>query len=82
MKTSVLFAAVASAAIAGAHPTADESSSAVSFDKRTVLGGNKILKTDVYAGVAGTNQQLYQAKKKPDQWKKCNPSNIVVRREW
>jgi tyrosinase len=84
MRSPVFLAAVASAAIVGAHPTAEESSSGHSFDKRTdfqALGG-KILKTDLYAGLAGINQQLYQATKKPEQWKKCNPTDIVVRREW
>ena len=56
------------------------------FDKRqnvlpNVLGG-KILQADVYAGIAGINQQIYQATQKGDQFKKCNPLNIVVRKEW
>jgi tyrosinase len=46
-----------------------------------VLGG-KILQADLYAGVAAINQQIYQATQKPDQFKKCNPLNLIVRKEW
>jgi len=86
MRTAVILAAVAHAAIASAIPAFQEPASVHSFDKRddftpAALGG-KILTADLYAGVAGLNQQLYQATEKPDQWKKCNPLNIVVRREW
>lgn len=84
MKTA-LFATVVSAAVVGALPASEEPSSMHSFDKREDTSflslGGKVLKTDLYAGVAGINQQLYQAKKS-EQWKKCNPTNIVVRREW
>lgn len=83
MRAAVILAAVAPAAIASAIPAFE---GAHSFDKRedlsaTTLGG-KILSADLYAGVAGLNQQIYQATQKGDQWKKCNPLNIVVRREW
>jgi tyrosinase len=85
MRASVILA-MAPAAIATAIPAFEESSFGHSFDKRdditaTTLGG-KILSADLYAGVAGLNQQIYQATQKGDQWKKCNPLNIVVRREW
>jgi hypothetical protein len=86
MRAAVFLAAVAPSAIASAIPGLEEPSAAHSFDKREditsgVLGG-KILSTDLYAGIAGLNQQLFQATQKGDQWKKCNPLNIVVRREW
>lgn len=86
MRAAVILAAVAPVAIASAIPAFEEASAAHSFDKRedlsaTTLGG-KILSADLYAGVAGLNQQIYQATQKGDQWKKCNPLNIVVRREW
>ncbi|KAF1846574.1 Di-copper centre-containing protein [Cucurbitaria berberidis CBS 394.84] len=87
MRTA-LFAAgwLAPATLASAMPSLEGVSPALSFDKRqdtslNVLGG-KILLADVYAGIAGINQQIYQATQKPDQWKKCNPLNISVRREW
>jgi tyrosinase len=86
MRAAVILAAVAPAAIGSAIPAFEEPSVAHSFDKReditaNTLGG-KILSADLYAGVAGLNQQIYQATQKGDQWKKCNPLNIVVRREW
>ncbi|KAH7395059.1 hypothetical protein DE146DRAFT_69506 [Phaeosphaeria sp. MPI-PUGE-AT-0046c] len=86
MRAAVILAAVAPAAIASAIPALEEASAAHSFDKRddfsaTTLGG-KILSADLYAGIAGLNQQIYQATQQGDQWKKCNPLNIVVRREW
>ena len=88
MRTAALFTAgwLAPAALAGAIPALEEPPATLSFDKRqdtsfNVLGG-KILQSDVYGGIAGLNQQLYQATQKPDQWKKCNPLNISVRREW
>lgn len=86
MRAAVILAAVAPAAFASAIPAFEEASTAHFFDKRedlsaTTLGG-KILSADLYAGVAGLNQQIYQATQKGDQWKKCNPLNIVVRREW
>jgi tyrosinase len=85
MRASVILA-VAPVVIATAIPAFEEASFGHSFDKRdditaTTLGG-KILSADLYAGVAGLNQQIYQATQKGDQWKKCNPLNIVVRREW
>ncbi|KAJ4368331.1 hypothetical protein N0V83_006687 [Neocucurbitaria cava] len=88
MRAAGLFTAawLAPAALAGAIPALEEPSSAHSFDKRQDISinalGGKILQTDVYAGIAGLNQQIYQATQKPDQWKKCNPLNISVRREW
>jgi hypothetical protein len=86
MRAAIIIAAVASVASASAIPALDEASSAHTFDKRedltaSTLGG-KILSADLYAGVAGLNQQIYQATQKGDQWKKCNPLNIIVRREW
>lgn len=85
---ATLFAAawLAPVAIGSAIPSFEAFSPAQSFDRRQetdlqALGG-KILQSDVYAGVAAINQQLYQATKAQDQWKKCNPLNIVVRREW
>jgi tyrosinase len=86
MRAAAILAAVAPAAIASAIPAFEEPSFAHSFDKRdditaSTLGG-KILSADLYAGIAGLNQQIYQATHKGDQWKKCNPLNIVVRREW
>jgi tyrosinase len=85
MRAAAFLAAVAPV-IASAIPGIEEPSSAPSFDRRDdftsgVLDG-KILSSDLYAGVAALNQQIYQATQKPEQWKKCNPLNIVVRREW
>lgn len=88
MRTATLFTAgwLAPVAFASVIPPLEGTSPALSFDKRqdttfNVLNG-KILQADIYAGIAGLNQQIYQATQKPDQWKKCNPLNIVVRREW
>jgi tyrosinase len=85
MRAAVIFA-VAPAAIASVIPAVEEPSFAHSFDKRDDISastfGGKILSADLYAGIAGLNQQIYQATQKGDQWKKCNPLNIVVRREW
>lgn len=86
MRAAVILA-VTPAAIASAIPAFKESPFGHSFDKRdditatTTLSG-KTLSADLYAGVAGLNQQIYQATQKGDQWKKCNPLIIVVRREW
>jgi tyrosinase len=86
MRAAVVLAAVAPAAIVSAVPAFEEPSFAHSFDKRDDLAssslGGKILSADLYAGIAGLNQQIYQATQQVDQWKKCNPLNIVVRREW
>jgi tyrosinase len=86
MRAAVILAAVAPVAFASAIPVLEEPSGTHIFDKREVLTastfGGKILTADLYAGVAGLNQQIYQATQKGDQWKKCNPLNIVVRREW
>jgi tyrosinase len=85
MRTAA-FLWLAPAALASAIPSFEEASPAISFDKRqnvspNVLGG-KILQADLYAGVAAINQQIYQATQKPDQFKKCNPLNLIVRKEW
>ncbi|CAE7200935.1 hypothetical protein CFE70_008162 [Pyrenophora teres f. teres 0-1] len=77
---------LAPAALAGAIPAFEEPLPAASFDKRqnvspNVIGG-KTLQADVYAGIAAINQQIYQGTQKSDQFKKCNPFNIVVRKEW
>ncbi|EOA86895.1 hypothetical protein ACJQWK_08475 [Exserohilum turcicum] len=85
MRTAALLW-LAPATLASAIPAFEDASPAVPFDKRqnvlpNVLGG-KILQADVYAGIAGINQQIYQATQKGDQFKKCNPLNIVVRKEW
>jgi tyrosinase len=85
MRTAALLW-LAPAALASAIPSFEEAAPAVSFDKRqnvlpNVLGG-KILQADLYAGLAAINQQIYQATQKSDQFKKCNPTNIIVRKEW
>jgi tyrosinase len=76
----------APAALASAIPSFEEASPAVSFDKRQIVSpnflGGKVLQADLYAGVAAINQQIYQATQKPDQFKKCNPLNLIVRKEW
>jgi tyrosinase len=86
MRAAVILAAVAPVAFASAIPALEQPAGAHIFDKRDDLTastfGGKILSADLYAGVAGINQQIYQATQKGDQWKKCNPLNIVVRREW
>jgi tyrosinase len=86
MRTATVLTALLPAALSSVIPATEEVSPALSFDKRgdavlTSLGG-KILQADVYAGVAGINQQLYQATQQASQWKTCNPLNIIVRREW
>ncbi|KAL6710040.1 hypothetical protein ACN47E_009831 [Coniothyrium glycines] len=85
MRATLLTAGwLAPTVIASAIPASDTFSA--SFDKRDASSsatfGGKILQTDVFAGIAAINQQLYQATQKSDQWKKCNPVNLVVRREW
>ena len=86
MRTTTVLAALLPAALSSVIPATEEVSPALSLDKRqdallTGLGG-KILQADVYAGVAGINQQIYQATQQSSQWKTCNPLNIIVRREW
>jgi tyrosinase len=84
MRTAALLC-LAPAALASAIPAFEEAP-AVSFDKRQNVSPNifgaKILQADVYAGIAAINQQIFQATQKNDQFKKCNPLNIVVRKEW
>ncbi|KAF2710710.1 hypothetical protein K504DRAFT_500655 [Pleomassaria siparia CBS 279.74] len=42
-----------------------------------------ILQADILAGVAAITQQVYQAKQTiHTQFKKCNPLNMVFRKEW
>lgn len=84
MRTAVILAVVP-AAIASAIPASGGQFPSL-FDKRdgtsaSTLGG-KILSADLYARDAGLNQKSYQATQNGAQWKKCHPSNIVVRREW
>jgi tyrosinase len=86
MRTTTVLTALLPVALSSVIPANEDVSSALSFDKRqdvTLQGlGGKILQADVYAGVAGLNQQIYQATKQSTQWKTCNPLNIIVRREW
>ncbi|KAH6450176.1 hypothetical protein HBI57_187410 [Parastagonospora nodorum] len=84
MRTAVILAVVP-ITIASAIPALGDRFSS-SFDKRDDISAitfrGKILSADLYARDAGLNQQTYQANQKGTQWKKCNPSNIFVRREW
>jgi hypothetical protein len=84
MRTAVILAVVP-VAIASAIPASGDRFPS-SFDKRDDISAitfrGKILSADLYARDAGLNQQTYQATQKGTQWKRCNPSNIVVRREW
>lgn len=77
---------LATAASASAIPVFEEATPALSLDKREAVSlgalGGKILQADVYAGLAGMNQQIFQATQKSTQWKTCNPFNMSVRREW
>jgi tyrosinase len=86
MRAAVILGTVAPVAIGSISPAFEEPSVAHLFDKRGDLTsgvlGEKTLSADLYAGIAGLNQQIYQATQKPDQWKKCNSLNIVVRQEW
>jgi tyrosinase len=47
-----------------------------------ILAGLGSIKQDLMAGGAAINQQLYQAIQQPEQYKKCNPTNVQVRQEW
>jgi tyrosinase len=47
-----------------------------------LLAGSGSIKQDIMAGGAAINQQLYQAAQRPDQFKKCNLTNLQVRQEW
>jgi tyrosinase len=47
-----------------------------------ILAGLGSIKQDLMAGGAAINQQLYQATQQPEQFKKCNPTNMHVRQEW
>ncbi|KAH8728712.1 hypothetical protein GQ44DRAFT_675214 [Phaeosphaeriaceae sp. PMI808] len=87
MLPAILLAVAAPAVIASAIPTLnDETRAAHSFDKRgdATFGaqGGRLLSSDLYASIAGFNQQIYQATKQPNQWENCNPFNIAIRREW
>lgn len=86
MRTTVVLTALLQIALSSAIPVSEEPSLALSFDRRQDVNlkppGGKILKDDVYAGVAALNQQTYQATQQSSQWKTCKPSNIVIRREW
>jgi tyrosinase len=86
MRTTAVLTAILPVALSGAIPVTSEVSPALAFDKRQDVTlqnlGGKLLHTDVYAGVAGLNQQIYQKTQQSSQWKTCNPLNIIVRREW
>lgn len=86
MRTTTVVSALLPTVLSSVIPATEEISPALSFDKRQDLTaeslGGKILQADVYAGIAGLNQQVYQATQQSSQWKTCNPSNIIVRREW
>jgi tyrosinase len=86
MRTTAVLTAILPVALSGAIPVTSGVSPALAFDKRQDVTlqslGGKILHADVYAGVAGLNQQIYQATQQSSQWKTCNPLNIIVRREW
>jgi tyrosinase len=56
--------------------------SATPFNAKEAAAATGILQTDILAGVAAITQQIYQATKQASQWKKCNPSNMVIRKEW
>lgn len=47
-----------------------------------ILAGLGSIKQDLMASGAAINQQLYQAAQQPDQYSKCNPANVQVRKEW
>lgn len=74
-------------AFASALPPREEDASK-QHEKRTfdivdnILAGLGSIKQDRMAGTAALNQQLYQAQKQPEQYKKCNSKNITVRQEW
>jgi len=82
------FTAAWLATVAGSSviPAFGETTTVLSLGKRDAISldalGAKALQTDVYAGLAAMNQQVFQATQKPSQWKTCNPSNMIVRREW
>jgi tyrosinase len=86
MYSALIFAAVAPAALASVIPTFEGPATSGFFDKRDDLtaaaSGGKVLQSDILAGIALNKQKTYQAEQKPEQWKKCNAKNIVVRREW
>lgn len=86
MRTTAVLTAILPVTLSGAIPVTSEVTPALTFDKRQDVTlqslGGKILHADVYAGVAGLNQQIYQATRQSSQWKTCNPLNIIVRREW
>lgn len=81
MRAVAVFLAVALCA-QGAVIDARDDPSTTPFDKREAASFTGILQSDVLAGIAAINQQIYQATSAGSQWKKCNPMNIVVRREW
>lgn len=56
--------------------------SATPFNKTEAAAANGILQADILAGVAAITQQFYQATQQGSQWKKCNPFNMVIRKEW
>ena len=82
------FTAAWLATVAGSSviPAFGETTTVLSLGKRDAISLDalraKALQTDVYAGLAAMNQQIFQATQKPSQWKTCNPSNMIVRREW
>lgn len=87
MYSALIFAVVAPAALSSAIPTFAGPAVSNFFDKRdddltATAPGGKTLHSDILAGIALNKQKTYQAAQKPEQWKKCNAKNIVVRREW
>jgi tyrosinase len=86
MRSTAVLTALLPAALSSAIPASEEISPTLSFVKRqneTLQDpGGKALQTDLYAGIAGLNQQIYQATQQSAQWKTCNPTNIIVRSEW
>jgi tyrosinase len=86
MRTTTVLTALLPAALSSVIPASTEPSHALSLDKRQEVAHlahrGESLQADVYAGVAASNQQTYQAKQRTAQWETCNSSNTIVRREW
>lgn len=86
MRTTAVLMALAPVVLSSAIPVNEKASAVPSLDKRQDLDlqshGEKTLKADLYAAVAASNQQIYQATQQSSDWKTCNPLNIIVRREW
>lgn len=82
MRLSAVVGAIILAPAALAAPATPASGEGFLDLRDDALAAESIIQADLLAVAAAVNQQLYQAKERPTQWKKCNTKTAVHRREW